>query len=105
MDYLHSLGKTEARKNFLSILNDFASGVLRPILVTDHGKAQAVILPYEEYKFIKTKLDNLENSSNKKEKISIFGDSLEIIGDLENYSVWDQCKDEWEANWDKLLND
>lgn len=107
MDYLHSLGKTEARKSFLSILNGFTQGVLRPILVTDHGKAQAVILPYEEYQSIKTRLKNAENPSKEnKKKISIFGDSIELVGELdENYSVWNEYKDEWEAKWDKLLND
>ncbi len=104
MDHLQSLGKAEARKNFLGILNGFTQGVSRPILVTDHGKAQAVILPYEEYQSIKARLKNTENSSKK--KVSIFGDSIELVGGLdENYSVWNEYKDEWEAKWDKLLDD
>lgn len=103
MDHLQSLGKAEARKNFLGILNGFTQGVSRPILVTDHGKAQAVILPYEEYQSIKSKLKRQEKTIEK--KVSIFGNDIEIIGDLENYSVWDEYKDQWEADWDKLLND
>ena len=103
MEFIRTIGKSEARKDFLQILNQFAQGLIRPILITDHGKPQAVIVPYEEYQSIKTRLENVKKPTKK--RISIFGDDLEIIGDLENYSVWDQCKDEWEANWDKLLND
>lgn len=103
MEFIRTLGKSEARKDFLQILNQFAHGLLRPILVTDHGKPQAVIIPYEEYQSIKTKLENKNESTKKKN--NIFGNDIEIIGDLENYSVWDECKGEWAANWDKLLND
>jgi|GEM_PF-3058896 len=95
------LGKSEARKNFLSILNGFTNGLSRPVLVTDHGKNQAVILPFQEYQFMQIKLSNYEKSQPKKAKKSIWGNSTEILVDLEKHN-WNDVYDEWLKKWDDV---
>lgn len=102
MDSVEQIGKSEFRKNLLNILNDMARGLSQSLLITDHGQAQAVIIPIGEYQEMMIKIQDYE--AQAKPKLSIWGDSVEVTEDLENHS-WAYLHDEILAKWDQANND
>lgn len=105
LELISSLGKSETRKNFLQILNNFTNGILRTILVTEHGKPQAVIMPFEMYQAMQVKLNNYEKSHLLKKK-SIWGskDDIEVSGDLDKH-CWTDTHQKWLKKWDDDVGD
>lgn len=104
MDFLKQISKSEARRDFLQILNKIAQGLLKPILVTDHGKPQAVVLSYAEFQVMKIQAEMYQKSNKKAQESKSAWGGLELVDkNIDKTNIWDEIKDDWQAAWDKEM--
>lgn len=86
------LGKSEAREQFLPLIDLVASGA-GPVEITDYGKVVAVLLSKKDYEWLSAAMQH-----KPKPKRSLAGSAL-LLGDLEEASK--QIAAEFEASFER----
>lgn len=79
------MGKTQAREEFLSLVNAVAQGVTA-VEITDHDRPVAVLLSYQNYIMMTSKLAMLTPSPSEA-KPSLVGSIQILVDDLEAASA------------------
>ena len=77
-----TIGKTEARKKFFPLVDELSHSI-KALAITDRQEPLAVMVGYNQWLAIITKLDTLLKPAKKvPQKINMVG-SVKIIGDLD----------------------
>lgn len=79
---LSSIGKTQARQNFLPLVEDLQK-TCSAVEITDHEKPVAILLSYSHWVALMSKLAMLVKQEDRTVKPPNLVGSIEIVGDLD----------------------